>query len=102
MNYLKTKKFHLKAMLCCVLLVMGCSDGGSKYKKEFVTGCVQSGGSKSLCACAFDNLEKLYSVEQMTELTEALTSPAGYSPAVRLRAQKFIEDSMESALRCQK
>ena len=39
-----------------LILSAGCSDKNSKFKAEYMEGCVASGTSKSICACVYDKM----------------------------------------------
>lgn len=49
-----------------ITFTASCSD--SKIESEFIAGCVQSGGQKSLCECTFDKIKKSYNPEKLEEI----------------------------------
>lgn len=57
-------------------LLAGCgSDPASEVRGEFLSGCVQSGASRALCTCAFDELEADHSIDELRTLNRPSTDP---------------------------
>jgi len=48
------------SLFFCVLVLAGCSDSRSKFRGQVLAGCIQGGGSKTICKCGFDKLESEY------------------------------------------
>lgn len=48
------------SLFFCVLALAGCSDSRSKFRGEVLAGCIQGGGSKAVCKCGFEKLEREY------------------------------------------
>ena len=70
------------ALLLVVPALSACSDSkATKIKKEILTGCRSSGGSKQICNCAYDKLTEKYSTEQLT----AIASGRSISPDKLMR-----------------
>ncbi len=69
--------------------ITACSNSEtSKMRKEFVSGCLQNGASRSICSCIFDEVENNYSAEQLKQMN-AGSIPAG-----------FPEFAMKSTYKC--
>lgn len=62
-------------VLMVAVLLTGCGSETSKARGQFIAGCVQGGGSKSTCACAFDKMEYQYG-EQLPGLMLDSSPPA--------------------------
>lgn len=44
----------------CFFALLGCADRNSKIRGEFIAGCIKSGGTESICTCAFEKVELQY------------------------------------------
>lgn len=40
--------------------LVGCGDRNSQLRGEFLAGCINSGGTQAICACAFEKVERQY------------------------------------------
>lgn len=62
-----------------LLIVAGCSDGNSKFKGQFLAGCVGSGSSESYCTCALEKLEVQYSPDELSKWDKTGVPPKGFA-----------------------
>lgn len=58
-----------------LLALVGCSDESSQTRGEFLSGCVQSGAPKPICACMFEKLEEKYSPAELKAMTRNYVDP---------------------------
>lgn len=76
--------------LFAIAALAGCSDENSKVRGEFMAGCIKGGAGKSICACTFEKLEKVYSPEQLKALNSSYKAPP----------EGFIKDTLRFAMTC--
>lgn len=95
------RKLNLAVVLYLTVIISGCSDGGSAYKKDFMAGCTMSGGKKSTCSCIFDQLQKKYTDAEMAHLELILVNPSSASTADKEKVEGFVDNMVQSALICQ-
>lgn len=84
----------MRAVLLTVITLValaGCSDENSQIRGQFISGCMQSGASKSICSCMFGSLEKIYSPTEMKALNNQYSAPS----------KQLVKDLMASAMACQ-
>lgn len=76
-----------------LVLAAGCSDESSRQKGEFLSGCMRNGATKAVCECAFNKLEKEYTLEGLVRESEraARTAPS----------TQFIQSIARAAQACQ-
>lgn len=48
-----------------LLSLVGCT---SKTERDYITGCIASGGPKEVCSCAYDKLEDTYAEEVFSQI----------------------------------
>lgn len=76
------------ALLMFFLVLAGCSDEGSKERGQFISGCVQSGVSKSICICTWDKIEEKYTPKELKKInTPGKAPPEGFMRDVVTAAQ---------------
>lgn len=92
---MKRHLFHIVALV----LLSACSSQDSKLRGEFLAGCITSSGSKTLCTCVLDHLEKKYGIAQMKSIENGLSRP-NPSEANRKLAQEYVQSSVQYAMMC--
>lgn len=85
-------KIAMTAAFVSLLALGGCSSEADRIRGEFIAGCINGGGPKSICACVFDKMESKFDLEEI----EAMSS------AYELPPQNVMKDVMAFALQCQK
>lgn len=66
----------LAVIIAMTALMAGCgNDPAKKVRGDFLSGCVQSGASRALCNCAFDELQEDYSIDELRTLNRPSTDP---------------------------
>lgn len=78
------------AVVLSLLAVAGCSDENSKLRGQFISGCIQGGGNKPICACTFKKLEEKYSPDELKDLNTPYKAPP----------DDFMQDVVQFALAC--
>ena len=78
------------ALSLSLLVLAGCSDGNSKFKGQFLAGCVGSGASESYCSCAFEKLEVQYSPDELSKWDKTGVPPKGF--------ERFVNATKEVCL----
>ena len=78
------------ALSLSLLVLAGCSDGNSKFKGQFLAGCMGSGSSESYCACAFEKLEIQYSPDELSKWDKTGVPPKGF--------ERFVNATKEVCL----
>ena len=78
------------ALSLSLLVVAGCSDENSKFKGQFLAGCVDSGSSESYCACALEKLEVQYSPDELSKWNSTGVPPKGF--------ERFVNATKEVCL----
>lgn len=73
------------------LLLAGCSSPEDKLRGEFVSGCMQGGGDRGICSCAFELLSEKYGVEELERMSRR-----------SMPTQEFMEAAMMAGLQCSK
>lgn len=81
--------------VCLIMGLAGCSDENSKFKGEFLSGCMQGGASKALCGCMYDKLISKYTPEQMLLATYKLQQN-------EVLRKQMAEDTIDFAIMCRK
>lgn len=61
-------------------LLSGCSES-SRKESEFVAGCMQSGGHKKICECAFEKLKSEYGSDGIKSMASGRV-PIGFNEKV--------------------
>lgn len=63
------------ALGALMTLLQGCSDENSRIKGEFISGCIQTGGVKSVCSCVYDKFTDKYEATELERLSSPTTMP---------------------------
>lgn len=64
----------LLAIIAAALAVLaGCSDANSEMESQFIAGCVNTGGPKSVCECTYSAMEARFGADEVTRIMQ--TSP---------------------------
>lgn len=62
-------------LVSAVLAMMGCFDESSQTRGELLSGCVQSGAPKSICAYMLEQMEEKYSPAELKAMTCSYVAP---------------------------
>lgn len=65
-------------------MILHTSDESLKVKGDFLSGCVSSGTSKSICSCAYSKLQENYSDEELVKIN-------------MFRAQSLIDEFLKDS-----
>lgn len=65
-----------------LLVITGCSDGNSKFKGEFLAGCMNSGSSQPYCSCALEKLEVQYSPAELSAMNDTGKLPKNFANVI--------------------
>lgn len=85
------KNIRAITLLSCLLTLMGCTDENTKIRGEFLSGCIQGGGNRSVCSCTFDELEKKYNTNELNSMASSYSRPP----------DDMLGNVMRFAARCQ-
>jgi hypothetical protein len=98
----------MKKAIClffCLLVMTGCSDPQSKFRGEFLAGCIKSSGNKNLCKCQLEKLESQHG-DQLATIAPSQLLQLVANAALECRtgntseaaSQKPATDSYKTAL----
>ncbi|MEA9557499.1 hypothetical protein VC273_16800 [Xanthomonas nasturtii] len=79
------------AALAALLMLGACSSKADKARSEFIGSCASSGGSESVCECAFDKLQAHYGEEGIVAIQSEGSPPPD-----------FIDQLADAAQQCRK
>jgi hypothetical protein len=72
----------VKPWLLLGLLLTACSDESTRWRGEFIAGCMQGGTSTALCQCIFEKLAVRYPAEALQALHQGQRLPDSTMAAV--------------------
>lgn len=82
-------KYLLLITIATLTILVGCSDANSEMESQFIAGCVNTGGPKSVCECTYSAMEERFGPDEVTRIMQ--TSPPD---------QEAMQYLMSASLRC--